>query len=51
MGMNAEKLCRQGAVKLMDTMVNQFNPNLSYELDKYGTSSEECCSESIVLKK
>jgi len=51
MGLADENLCRHSAVKFMDTVVKQLNPNLSYELKKFRTSSDDCCREVIVLKK
>ena len=51
MGLVDENLCRHGAVKFMDNVVKQLNPNLSYELKNFRTSSDDCCQEEIVLKK
>ncbi len=44
-----ETLCRAGAVRFMDTMVKQFNPNLSYRLTKFRSAADDFCEEEIVL--
>ena len=51
MGLVDENFCRHSAVKFMDTVVKQLNPNLNYKLKKFRTSSDDCCQEEIVLKK
>ena len=45
----SEAACRAGAVRFMDTLVKQLNPNLRYELRKYRSAPEEPCVEAIVL--
>jgi hypothetical protein len=45
----SEAACRAGAVRFMDTLVKQLNPNLRYELRKYRSAPEEACVEAIVL--
>jgi hypothetical protein len=44
-----ETLCRAGAVRNMDTMVKQLNPNLNYQLRKFRSSEDNFCEEVIVL--
>jgi hypothetical protein len=51
MGLEPEKLCSYSAVSFMDTMVKQLNPNFSYELERFRTGPDDCCQESIILKK
>lgn len=51
MGLDPEILCRHSAVPFMDTIVQQIDPNLSYELEKYRLGPDDYCQESIVLKK
>jgi hypothetical protein len=46
---NIESLCHAGALKFMDTMVKQLNPNLNYEVRKFRTSAEDVCEEAIVM--
>jgi hypothetical protein len=50
-GGDTEKICRHSTVPFMDTILKKINPNLSYQLDRYRTNSEDCCEESITLKK
>jgi hypothetical protein len=45
----SEAACRAGAIRFMDTVVKQLNPNLRYELRKYRSAPEEPCVEAIVL--
>ena len=51
LGLDAEKMCRHSSIPLMETLIKQLNPNLSYELEKYRTGSDDCCRESIILTK
>lgn len=44
-----EAACRAGAIRFMDTMVKQLNPNLGYELRKFRSAPEDSCVEAIVL--
>ncbi len=44
-----ETLCRKGSLKFMDAMVKQLNPNLSYQLVKFRSGSDECCEEEILM--
>jgi hypothetical protein len=44
-----EAHCRAGSIKFMDAMAKQLNPNLSYQLTKFRSSSDDCCVETIVL--
>ena len=44
-----ETLCRAGALRFMDTMVKQLNPNLSYQLIKFRSAADDFCEEAIVL--
>ena len=46
-----ETLCRAGAVRNMDTMVKQLNPNLNYQLRKFRSGTDNFCEEVIVLGK
>jgi hypothetical protein len=45
-----EALCRAGALKFMDSMVKQLNPNLNYQLRKFRSAADDFCEEAIVLK-
>lgn len=52
-GMSPETIeaqCRAGAVTYMNTLVNQLNPNLGYELVKCRTTSDGYCEEAIIRK-
>lgn len=44
-----EAMCRAGALRYMDTMVKQWNPNLSYRLREFRSSAEGHCIEEVVL--
>jgi len=44
-----EALCRAGALRFMDTMVKQLNPNLSYRLMKFRSATDDFCEEAIAL--
>ena len=44
-----ETLCRAGAIRDMDSMVKQLNPNLNYQLRKFRSSEDNFCEEVIVL--
>lgn len=44
-----ETLCHAGALRFMDTMVKQLNPNLNYRLRKFRSAADNCCEEEIVL--
>ena len=53
LGLDAETiegLCRAGALKFMDAMVKQLNPNLSYQLRKFRSAADDFCEEAIVLE-
>ena len=43
-----ETMCRDGAIKFMDTAVKQLNPDLSYRLMKYRSGVEDFCEEAVV---
>ena len=43
-----ETMCRDGAIKFMDTALKQLNPNLSYRLMKYRSSVGDFCEEAVV---
>jgi hypothetical protein len=43
-----ESMCRSGAVRIMDTMTKQLNPNLSHQLRKFRSSEDDFCEEAIV---
>lgn len=52
LGMDAETIeaeCRAGALRFMDTMVKQLNPNLNYKLTKFRSAADDFCEEEIVL--
>ena len=42
-----ESLCRSGALRFMDSMVKQLNPDLKYDLKKFRSSDEGFCEEII----
>ncbi len=50
-GLDAETIeaeCRASALRVLDTMVKQLNPNLNYKLTKYRSSADDFCEEEIV---
>ena len=44
-----EAMCRAGALQYMDTMVKQWNPDLSYRLREFRSSADGHCIEEVVL--
>ena len=44
-----EAECRAGALRVLDTMVKQLNPDLNYKLTKFRSASDDFCEEEIVL--
>ena len=44
-----EAMCRAGALRYMDTMVKQWNPNLSYRLKEFRSSADGHCIEEVVV--
>ncbi len=44
-----EAICRAGALRYMDTMVKQWNPNLSYRLKEFRSSADGHCIEEVTL--
>jgi hypothetical protein len=44
-----EALCRAGAIRNMDSITKQLNPDLSYQLSKFRSSADDFCEEVIVL--
>ena len=44
-----EAICRAGALRYMDTMVKQWNPNLSYQLMEFRSSAKSHYIEEVVL--
>jgi hypothetical protein len=44
-----EAVCRAGALRYMDTMVKQWNPNLSYRLREFRSSADGHCIEEVVV--
>lgn len=48
-GATIEAICRASAIRYMDTMVKQFNPNLSYQLREFRSSADNFCIEEVVL--
>ncbi|MFW9821727.1 MAG: hypothetical protein ACFFE4_02250 [Candidatus Thorarchaeota archaeon] len=51
LGLDTKKICQHSTVPFMDTILKKINRNLSYELERYRTGSDDCCEESITLKK
>lgn len=47
---NIETQCCAGAIRYMDALVKELNPDLSYELRKFRTSAEDFCEEAIVMR-
>jgi hypothetical protein len=45
----ADDECRAGALRYMDTMVKQWNPNLSYRLREFRSSADGHCIEEVVV--
>ena len=45
-----EAICRAGALQYMDTMVKQWNPNLSYRLREFRSSADGHCIEEVALE-
>ena len=48
-GATIEAMCRAGAIRYMDMMVKQLNPNLSYLLREFRSSADGYCVEEVVL--
>jgi hypothetical protein len=46
-----EALCRTGAIRYMDAMVKQFNPDLDYELGQFRLSADAPCVETIAVER
>lgn len=44
-----EANCRASMIHYMDTMIKQFNPDLSCRLVKFRTSADDHCIEEVVL--
>jgi len=44
-----EASCRAGALRFMDAMAKELNPDLSYKLTKFRSSPEGHCTEEVVL--
>jgi hypothetical protein len=42
--------CCAGAIRYVDALVKELNPDLSYELRKFRTSGEGFCEEAIVMR-
>jgi hypothetical protein len=52
LGMDAnaiETVCRAGALKMMDTVLKQLNPNLNVRLQKFRSTPDDFCEEEIIL--
>ena len=47
-GATIEALCRASAIRYMDTMVKQWNPELSYRLNEFRSSADGHCVEEVV---
>ena len=45
-----EALCRTSSIGFMDQMVKQLNPNLSYQLRKFRSASDDFCEEEILVE-
>jgi hypothetical protein len=53
LGMDPEAIeadCRASALKFMDAIARQLNPDLSYQLTKFRSASDDFCEEVIVLR-
>jgi hypothetical protein len=48
-GATIEAMCRASAIRYMDTMVKQYNPQLSYQLREFRSSADNSCIEEVVL--
>ena len=51
MGLDAktiETMCQNFSARLMDAVIKQFNPNLSYQLRKFRLEADDFCEEAIV---
>jgi hypothetical protein len=48
-GATIEAECRAGALRYMDAMVKQWNPDLSYRLREFRSSADGYCIEEVVL--
>ena len=44
-----EGLCRNGALRFMDTLSKQLNPAFSYQLREFRSSAEDSCIEGMFL--
>ena len=44
-----QRICRNGSIRYMNSMVKQLNPRLSYRLAKYRIAADDFCVEEIVL--
>lgn len=47
---NVETDCCGGAIRYMDALVKQLNPNLSYELRTFRSSADDFCEEAVVMR-
>jgi len=48
-GATIEAICRASALRYMDTMVKQWNPNLGYRLKQFRPSADGHCIEEVML--
>lgn len=51
MGLDPEQLCRKSAIPFMNSLVKELNPDLRYELEKFRTTQDDSCVESVALIK
>jgi hypothetical protein len=52
LGMEAnaiETVCRAGALRMMDTVLKQLNPNLNVRLQKFRSTPDDFCEEEIII--
>jgi hypothetical protein len=47
-GLDIETMCRNGSARLMHAATKELNPNLSYQLRKFRSGSDDFCEEAIV---
>jgi hypothetical protein len=45
----SEAISLASSIRFMDSLAKQFNPDLSYQLEKFRSAADDYCEEAIVL--
>jgi hypothetical protein len=45
----SEAISLASCIRFMDAVAKQFDPDISYQLEKFRSAADGCCEEAIML--